>query len=133
MSDGDWLIAQLAAFGAVAGSVHRVQGDQLVLAAAHRLPPAVIERTRSIPKGKGMAGLAWTREVPVQTCDLKRDNTGDVQPGAKAVDAGAAVAAPVFGPQGAVRAVVGWAFAQGVVLADEQIAALSAAAQRLPA
>lgn len=97
----------LARHGAVAGSVHRLQGDALELVAHVHLPPPVVAVTRTIPKGKGMAGLAWARGEPVQTCDLQTDDSGDVRPGAKAVEAGSAVAIPVGEP---LIGVVGVAF-----------------------
>jgi len=103
------LIEQCAAVGAIAGTVHRRHGERLHLTAAHNIPPPVIERTRVIPRGKGMAGLAWQRAAPVSTCDLQRDPTDDVRPGARAVDAGQAVALPVFEGEVLV-AVVGFAF-----------------------
>jgi hypothetical protein len=74
------------------------------------LPPSVVEKTRLIPKGKGMAGLAWERDKAVSTCNLQTDASGDVQPGAKAVGAQAAVAIPVRDASGKLRAVVGIAF-----------------------
>lgn len=118
--------------GGVAGSVHCLQGDQLELAAHVRLPPPVVEKTRSIPKGKGMAGLAWERDQVVSTCNLKTDSSGDVRPGAKAVDAGAALAIPVRDAGGALRAVVGIAFAVEREMTETEQAELERAAQALP-
>jgi hypothetical protein len=43
-------------------------------------------------------------------CNIKTDSSGDVRPGAKAVDAQAALAIPVRNEAGDVRAVVGIAF-----------------------
>ena len=57
-----------------------------------------------------MAGLAWQHDKPIQTCNLKDDNTGAVKPGAKAVDAKAAVALPIHDPSGTIRAIVGLAW-----------------------
>jgi hypothetical protein len=57
-----------------------------------------------------MAGLAWERNACVATCNLKTDATGDVRPGARAVDAAAALAIPVRSAAGDVQAVVGIAF-----------------------
>ena len=65
-----------------------------------------VRATEVIPRGKGMAGLAWERDEIVSTCNLKTDETGDVRPGAKAVDAQAALAIPVRDGTGALRAVV---------------------------
>jgi len=106
-----WLRDLLGRHGAVAGTVHRVRGDVLALVAAVNIPPHVQEVTRTIPPGKGMAGLAWQDDKPIQTCNLKDDTSGAVRPGARAVDALGAVAMPVHGDSGAVRAIVGLAWA----------------------
>ena len=105
-----WLKEFLSAHGAVAGTVHVLEGDVLKMAAAVNIPPPVVRVTEVIPKGKGMAGLAWERDQIVATCNLKTDETGDVRPGAKAVNAQAALAIPVRDGAGALRAVVGLAF-----------------------
>lgn len=131
-----WLEAFIAAHGGIAGTIHaRVAGPgqegQLELCAAVRIPKPVIDATRVIPKGKGMAGLAWERAEPVQTCNLKTDETGDVRPGAKAVDAQAAVALPVNGPEG-LRAVVGIAFMGEREFSPEELKRLSNEAALVP-
>lgn len=105
-----WLRAFLSQEGGIAGTVHTLRGDALRLAAAVNIPPPVVAVTETIPKGKGMAGLAWERNRPVAVCNLKTDDSGDVRPGAKAVEAQAALAIPVRGRDGAVCAVVGIAF-----------------------
>jgi len=127
-----WLEAFLAQHGGVAGSVHCLRGELLELCAHVRLPPPVVEKTRQIPKGKGMAGLAWERDRVVSTCNLKTDTTGDVRPGAKAVDAGAALAIPVRDAAGSLRAVVGIAFAGERSMSAEEQAEFERAAQGLP-
>jgi L-methionine (R)-S-oxide reductase len=63
-----------------------------------------------VPKGKGMAGLAFERNEPIHTCNLKEDTSGNVKPGARAVNAQAAVAVPVTDQAGSVFAVIGIAF-----------------------
>jgi hypothetical protein len=93
----------------------------------------VQEVTAAIPIGKGMAGLAWQRDRPIQTCNLQDDASGEVRPGAKAVDARAAVALPVHDPAGAIRAVVGLAWMDERVLPDEAVAAIARDAASLPA
>lgn len=128
-----WLEGFLEQQGGVAGSVHCLIGDQLELAAHVHLPPPVVEKTRQIPRGKGMAGLAWERDRVVSTCNLKTDTSGDVRPGAKAVDAGAALAIPVRDARGGLRAVVGIAFAGERQMSEAEQAELERAAQALPA
>jgi hypothetical protein len=93
----------------------------------------VVEIVRAIPKGKGMAGLAWERDEPVHTCNLKTDSSGDVRPGAKAVDANAAVAIPIHDAQGQIRGVVGIAYMGERDLEQRELDELCAHAEKLPA
>jgi L-methionine (R)-S-oxide reductase len=127
-----WLQQFVSAHGGVAGTVHSRTGDVLTLSASLNIPPPVIEKTRVIPKGKGMAGLAWSRDQIVSTCDLKTDQTGDVQPGARAVNAQAAAAIPVHDASGGLRAVVGIAFMGERDFSAAELAAFAHAAQSLP-
>ena len=124
-ADQAWLEAFVARAGGVAGTVHRIEGEILALAAAHRIPPPVVALTAQIPRGKGMAGLAWEREKPVQTCNLKDDQSGDVRPGAKAVAAQAAVALPIRSQAGGVMAVVGVAYADERELGEDTLKQLT--------
>jgi len=127
-----WLRDFLGRHAAVAGTVHVVDGDHLALAAAVNIPPKVQELTRTIPIGKGMAGLAWQHDKPIQTCNLKEDTSGAVKPGAKAVDAKAAVALPVHDVGGKVRAIVGLAWMHERELPADEIAAIDRDAATLP-
>lgn len=132
MSLEAWLRTTLSDLGAVAGSVHRREGDHLALAAAVNLPPPVLAAVATVPPGKGMAGLALTRRRAVTTCNLQTDETGDVRPGARAVDAEAAAALPVFDATGEVRAVVGFAFRGERALDDADLARLTRLAAGAP-
>jgi len=128
-----WLREFVNANGGAAGTVHRVEGDELVLLAAYNIPEPVRRITARIPRGKGMAGLALERNEPVSTCNLKTDDSGDVRPGARAVDAKAAVALPVHDADGRVRAVVGIAYPDERDLDDAFVNALRGQAGLLPA
>jgi hypothetical protein len=127
-----WLRQFVSAQGGVAGTVHTRTGDVLTLSASLNIPPPVIDKTQIIPKGKGMAGLAWSRDQIVSTCDLKTDQTGDVQPGARAVNAQAAAAIPVYDASGALRAVVGIAFMGERDFSAAELASFAQAAESLP-
>lgn len=105
-----WLAAFLDEAGAAAGTVHLTEDGGLRLAAARNIPEKVQEIVAWVPRGKGMAGLALERGEPVQTCNLQEDRSGAVKPGAKAVDARAAVALPVRGASGCILGIVGAAF-----------------------
>lgn len=106
----DWLQEILAKTGATSGTIHLHENDGLRLAASVNIPPPVQEIVAWVPNGKGMAGLALQRCAPVQTCNLQEDRSGNVKPGAKAVNAQAAVALPVQSSDGFVLGVVGIAF-----------------------
>jgi len=128
----DWLKGFITAQGAVAGTVHwHVQSRErtgLELIAAVNIPPKVQEIVEWVPPGKGMAGQALVQGVPVQTCNLKDDSSGAVRPGAKAVDAAAAVALPVRSSSGEVSAIVGVAYSDQRQFSDEDLARLERAA-----
>ena len=126
-----WLREFVTRNGGVAGTVHlRASGD-LGLKAAVNIPPKVVEIVRTIPRGKGMAGLAWERDEPVHTCNLKSDTSGDVRPGAKAVDANAAVAIPIHDASGGIRGVIGIAYMGERDITEAELAGLRAQAEAL--
>jgi L-methionine (R)-S-oxide reductase len=128
-----WLKGFLGQHGGIAGTVHERSGELLQMRAAVNIPPPVVKVTETIPKGKGMAGLAWERNKPVAVCNIKSDQSGDVRPGAKAVDAQAALAIPVRGADGEVRAVVGIAFMGEREFSDVDLERWEALAAAVPA
>ena len=105
-----WLQQFLAQHQGIAGTIHLVENGGLRLATAINIPPPVQQIVEWVPKGKGMAGLAFERNEPIHTCNLKEDTSGNVKPGARAVNAQAAVAVPVTDQAGSVFAVIGIAF-----------------------
>lgn len=125
----EWLEKFIAEHGGVAGTVHVQRNEDLYLTAAYNIPPPVVAVVARLPRGKGMAGMAQVKKSPVQTCNLQTDETGNVKPGAKAVDAQAALALPVLDAAGAVRAVVGIAWGrEGEIGPDQEQAMLKLAA-----
>jgi L-methionine (R)-S-oxide reductase len=128
-----WLEAFVRDSGGIAGTVHLLTSpDELTLAAAVRIPEPVKQIVQRVPRGKGMAGLALERDEPISTCNIKTDATGQVRPGARAVDAKAGVALPVHDASGKVRAVVGVAFTDEKELSASELADLARAAHTLP-
>ncbi|HMG75230.1 MAG TPA: GAF domain-containing protein [Pyrinomonadaceae bacterium] len=124
-----WLESLIAQLGGMAGTVHVQRGEDLYLTAAHNIPPNVVQIVAHVPHGKGMAGVAQVKKSPVQTCNLQTDETGNIKPGAKAVDAQKAVALPVFDEAGDVRAIVGIAWTQeGAIEPDEEQTMMNLAA-----
>ena len=130
MTSQEWLNEFLRAHGGVAGTVHRVTAPgRRELDASVNIPPPVVEATRKIPVGKGMAGEAMAQDRCVVTCNLPED--GKLPKGAKAVGAGAGVAIPVHDVSGKVRAVVGIAFAKPREFADVELQEMQRAAEAL--
>jgi L-methionine (R)-S-oxide reductase len=127
-----WLADFLVRNGGTSGTVHLYRDGGLRLAAAANIPEKVRQIVAWVPWGKGMAGLALERRIPIQTCNLKEDESGAVKPGAKAVDAKAAVAIPVKSDDDAVRAVVGIAFPDERHFSESDLTALSDSAASLP-
>ncbi len=127
-----WLKDFLGEHGGIAGTVHEREGELLRLRAAVNIPPPVVKLTETIPKGKGMAGLAWERDKAVAVCNLKSDQSGDVRPGAKAVDAQAALAIPVRAADGELRAVVGIAFLGEREFSDDELGRFERLAAAVP-
>jgi hypothetical protein len=126
-----WLLAFLSKVGGVSGTVHLCRDGGLRIAAAVNIPPKVMEVVTWIPSGKGMAGLALERGESIQTCNLQEDRSGAVKPGAKAVNARAAIAMPVRKEDGEIVAVVGAAFADERVIEKTELDRLQHAAASL--
>ena len=123
-----WLLQFLEKQRGTAGTIHLVENGGLRLAAAINIPTPVQQVVEWVPKGKGMAGLAFERNEPVHTCNLKEDASGNVKPGARAVDAQAAVAVPVTDQQGSVFAVIGIAFSNEHEFTQAELNDLTASA-----
>jgi len=88
----------LAHFGGAAGTIHSLspQSGTLSLRAYRGLPDALLTRVRSIPIGKGMAGLAAERRQPVQVCNLQTASAGVAKPAAKESKMEGSIAVPML-------------------------------------
>jgi L-methionine (R)-S-oxide reductase len=93
-------------FGADSGTLHLLGDDGLLhlKGVCGYFPSAVLDLIRTIPVGKGMAGLAVARGQAVDACNIKTDTSGDVRPGAKATGMQGAIVVPVFDGQRVVGA-----------------------------
>jgi putative methionine-R-sulfoxide reductase with GAF domain len=94
-------------FGADTGTIHILDGGVLVLRAHVGIPPHVVEIVRTVPIGKGMAGLCAERDAPVSSCNIQTDRTGDVRPGARATGVNGAIVVPIHDGAGQVRGTIG--------------------------
>jgi L-methionine (R)-S-oxide reductase len=133
VQEQSWLETFIRTHNGIAGSVHRRSGpDELALVATVNIPEPVKKVVATVPRGKGMAGQALERNAAISSCNIQSDSTGQVRPGARAVNAQAAVALPVQNPDGEVRAVVGIAFAGERTITDSELQELADAASSLP-
>ena len=89
----------LAETATTTGTVHLIPpgGQMMELLVARDIPPAVLDKVRVIPIGKGMAGVAVEKRQPVTTCNLQQDDAGGViRQGARATGAQGALAVPII-------------------------------------
>ena len=80
MDHAEWLSRFVEAHGGVSGTIHLLEGEILTLSAALNIPPHVRKLVEEIPRGRAWLGVAWERDEPALTCNLKEDNSGNVQP-----------------------------------------------------
>jgi len=107
-TDTTLLQSLLTDLRADSGTVHAIGPDgALHLLCAIGIPQPVLDIVKVVPVGKGMAGLAAERRCPVNSCNIQRDATGDVRPGARATGLAGSVAVPVIAADGRVLGVVG--------------------------
>ncbi len=142
------LAAIVHAMHADSGTLHFADASRVLhlAASAGALPPPLLELIRVIPWGKGMAGACAERNEPVSMCNLVRDTSGVVRPGAKASGMEGAIVVPICaadgaggtggadgagGASGAVIGTLGVANAGERTFTSEEIAALTASAAEL--
>jgi L-methionine (R)-S-oxide reductase len=103
---GAALRAIVEGFGADSGTLHLLgaDGDLHLEAATEGIPQAVLDVVRTVPVGKGMAGLAVLRRKPVTACNIQTDSSGDVRPGARATGLEGAIVVPVMRGEDAIGA-----------------------------
>lgn len=121
-----WLERYVRSHGGVAGSIHSCDGIALHLMAALAIPDPVLESILVVPRGKGLAGVAFAERRSIVSLSLEaehRRGRGDAP--------GASAAIPVLDDYGDVRAVVGIAFANPRSLAPGDLEALSRSASLL--
>lgn len=97
----------IAAFDCTSGTLHRREGDELVLVASVGIPESVQSRIETIPIGKGMAGLAAERREPVDVCNLQTNDSGVAEEGARATGMEGSLTVPVIGTEDRVEGTLG--------------------------
>jgi L-methionine (R)-S-oxide reductase len=101
------LTQTLQHFAADSGTIHFLEADGVLhlKAASAGIPEFVIQTVRRVPIGKGMAGLAVERALPVTACNIQTDTSGDVRAGARLTGLEGAIVVPMMRdgrPEGAL-------------------------------
>jgi L-methionine (R)-S-oxide reductase len=125
----DWnqtLAALVAEFACDSGTLHVLQSDGLLHLTAHtpNIPSPVLAAVRTVPVGKGMAGLCVERRAPVDACNLQTDTSGDVRPGARATGSQGAIVVPLM-KDGVALGALGVANFRERVFTSDEVAALT--------
>ena len=118
---------------AESGTIHLLGDDGVLhLKASSGIPEVVLNLVRTVPIGKGMAGLAVERCQPVSVCNLQSNTSGDARPGAKNTGMEGAIVVPVMSGDRAVGA-LGVANRQERTFTEAEIATLMEAGRSLVA
>lgn len=118
--------------GAAMGTLHRLgdDGHLHLVAASPGIPPPVLEASRRIPLGKGIAGEAAATGKPVTLCNLQTDASGVARPGAKATGLGGSLCVPTLDGDRVVGTIgIGWMGERAI--SDDETEALLAAGRVL--
>jgi L-methionine (R)-S-oxide reductase len=99
----------LQRFDCATGTVHLLdeKSGSLILEAHRGIPDVVLDKIRTIPVGKGMAGIAAERREPVQVCNLQTDSSGVVRPGARDTKMEGSLAVPMLSAAGVLKGTLG--------------------------
>lgn len=116
---------------AESGTIHLLEDGVLLLKAHAGVPPPLVEIVSRVPIGKGMAGLAAERNEPVTSCNIQRDETGNVKPGARDSGVLGAIAVPIRDCSGSVVGALGIGLREQHDYTEDEIAALLAEAAML--
>lgn len=125
LTDGRYdeiLAAVLHYFDCQAGTIHLLEEGQLRLRAHQGLPPQIVEAVRTVPVGKGIAGLAAERRQPITICNLQTDESGQARPAAKATGMEGSLGVPMLATDGEMRGVLGIAKATAYDWNEEETA-----------
>jgi len=127
-----WLEETLASFNCVTGTLHVVNKETglLELKAQVGIPDFLLPKMRTIPVGKGMAGIAAERMETVQVCNLQTDDSGVVRPDAKDTKVEGAITAPMIF-EGKLYGTLGIAMKDPYEFNDEETSALMEIASAL--
>lgn len=94
------LKAAMEEFGCQTGTLHRAEGEWLILVSHAGVPEFLIEKISKIPFGKGIAGVAAESRGPVELCNLQQDLGGVAKEDARKTGISGSLAVPIFAEGG---------------------------------
>lgn len=101
MSEADTKLKEaMEEFGCQTGTLHRAEGEWLLLVSHAGVPDFLIEKISKIPFGKGIAGVAAETRGPVELCNLQQDLGGVAKEDARKTGVSGSLAVPIFSEDG---------------------------------
>ncbi len=101
MTDADLKLKEaMDEFGCQTGTLHRAEGEWLLLVAYAGVPEFLLDKISKIPFGKGIAGAAAATREPVELCNLQQDLGGVAKEDARKTGVAGSLAVPVFSEDG---------------------------------
>jgi L-methionine (R)-S-oxide reductase len=126
------LQATVQHFDCQAGTLHLHRNSVLQLAASVGIPPHIVQIVETVPIGKGIAGLAAERRMPITICNLQTDTSGQARPAAKTTGMEGSLAVPMLSTEGdELRGVLGIAKATAHDWTPEETAAVESIARAI--
>ncbi|BDS06524.1 hypothetical protein NT6N_15640 [Oceaniferula spumae] len=90
------LRAAMEEFGCQTGTLHKAEGEWLLLVCQAGIPDSLLDKISKIPFGKGIAGVAAETKQPVELCNLQQDLGGVAKEDARQTGVSGSLAVPIL-------------------------------------
>lgn len=108
-------------FDCQTGTVHRAEGEVLLLVSYAGVPEFLVDKISMVPFGKGIAGVAAESQSPVELCNLQQDLGGVAREGARKTGVAGSLAVPIISPDsGEVLGTLGVGKVEAYEFSDEE-------------
>ncbi len=84
------------------GTVHRAEGELLLLVSHAGVPDFLIDKISEVPFGKGIAGVAAESLEPVELCNLQQDLGGVAKEDSRKTGVAGSLAVPILSADGSM-------------------------------
>ena len=97
MSEADVKLKEVMdKFDCQTGTLHRADGEWLLIVSHVGVPDSLVGKIAKIPFGKGIAGVAAECQGPVELCNLQQDLGGVAKENARQTGVSGSLAVPIF-------------------------------------